>query len=290
MVMLCTPIEYEEAKKLMATGDWVVQPKFDGIRAYIKAGRLYDRNDKDITEKFPEFIGIEEIAKKGMLDGEIIWLPKSEDEQRKFAISTLDLKHASFSNVQSRIHQQSNFKFVARLMPCTFVAFDYVGYDKDGKMCNEEYRIRRVRMWGELFKLGELFRLGNLRFPQLWIEVTDEGIVLETAWEVVQELQAEGLVLKNKHSVYENRRSNSWRKLKLWKDCEAEFTKMTEHGKGVRLETADGKSVTVNGMQANEVKKIFGRDGKVRGEVQYMRQETGDAWRMPTWKRLVGDA
>lgn len=246
--MLCQPATLEEAKRRVAGGEWVVEEKYDGIRAYIEGGRLYDRRGQDITEKFPEFVGLSQIT--AVLDGEVLC-----DE---------------FSQVQSRMHTKAAFmrKVLATKHPAVFMAFDYV--------------VPGQPLWARMERL--------MKFDGIlpWLRVVQGGKDVDGRWKEVTDAGREGIVVKDMGSVYEEgKRSPSWLKVKAFVETTAVFVKLDEHPKGVRLETADGKSVNVNGAQAREVKERFRKDGKVECDVQYLPQKDSEAWRFPSFRGLV---
>lgn len=96
------PVDLE---RLMATGDWVLDTKLDGIRAMAADGRLYNRQGVDITERFPE-IAVE--SERLVLDGEIVSVLGSFEAvaQRDKLIRKALIAKAAESN------------------PCVFIAFD----------------------------------------------------------------------------------------------------------------------------------------------------------------------
>jgi len=246
--MLCQPATLEEAKKRVEDGEWVVEEKYDGIRAYIEGGKLYDRHGKEITAKFPEFAGLSEIT--AILDGEVLC--------------------EEFSQVQSRMHTKDVFmrKLLSKKHPAVFMVFD----------CVE----RGQPLW------ARLERLMKFDGVQPWIRVVQGGKEVDARWNEIKEDGREGIVVKDLNSTYqEGVRSPSWLKVKTFVETTAVFVKLDVHPRGVRLETADGKSVNVNGAQAEEVKEKFKKDGKVTCDVQYLPQKDSEAWRFPSFRGLV---
>ena len=177
---------------------------------------------------------------------------------------------ATFSEAQSRIHTQDKFKIkiLAIKSPATFVAFD----------CVDVGRLSQRRA-----------TLESISFPE-WVTIAPQREDIQNLWDEVMAKSGEGIVVKNVNATYqEGKRSPEWLKVKAFLETTATFVKLDEHPRGVRLETADGKSVNCNGAQAEVVKKLFAENGFVEVEVQYMPQENSDAWRFPSFKRLVGD-
>lgn len=249
--MLCQPMPYERAVELMRMEGhkWLCQEKYDGVRAYIENGRIYDRRQKEITDRFPELVGIPKLP--FVIDGELIC-----DE---------------FNQIAGRMHTKAAFdrRLLGQKHPATFMAFD-------------------VCIGGSLSKRMEfLEQLEKEKFPP-WMKVAPLVESFDEEWKRVLEETREGLVLKNIESGYQyGKRSPDWLKVKAFQETTAIFTKLDEHPKGVRLETDDGRSVNVNGAQAEQVRRKFEQEGKVECEVQYLPQAKSDAWRFPSFRGLV---
>lgn len=252
--MLCQAATIGQARVLFLSGEWVVERKLDGVRAYIEGGRLFDRRGVDITRKFPEFVGLEKVA--AVLDGEIV------------------AQSGEFNDVSGRMHLRDALKIrlSAKGCPARFVAFDMVSgevWEKRWALLQRVYFHDGVPLWD-------------------WMRLVPSFVSLEEGWGKVLEGGWEGLVLKRRGSLYqEGKRSADWLKVKSWSEVVATFTKLDVHNKGCRLETVDGRSVNVNGAQAEEVIERFNRVGVVLGEVQFLVQSGSVAWRFPSWRGLV---
>jgi len=92
---------------LVATGDWVLDTKLDGVRAFLREGRVYNRKGVDVTYKFPEVA----ITAPGWLDGEIV------------------AHDGSFETTLTRESQENRaaIRRLAETRPCRFIAFDLPG-------------------------------------------------------------------------------------------------------------------------------------------------------------------
>jgi ATP-dependent DNA ligase len=252
-VMLCEKLSLEDAKKMDMSG-WVIERKLDGVRAYIENGRLYDRRNKDITKQFPEFVNLKKMTNQ-VIDGEIV------------AASLI------FNDVVGRMHMRD--KFMIRLQsersPAMFIAFDMV---------------RPSMTLADRKQLLMEFGLSSYcreTFPWLLMLFKEDSFA--DGWRRVEENEWEGLVIKRLDAFYqEGKRSPDCLKVKAFQEATATFVKMDIHPKGCRLETADGRSVNVNGAQAEEVIRIFREKGEVIGEVQYLPQSGSEAWRFPSWR------
>jgi ATP-dependent DNA ligase len=251
--MLCETATMDEAKELLATDKWLFEQKVDGVRGYIKDGKLYDRRGKEITARFPEFTGLDKL--RGIWDGEIICASNE------------------FGHVAGRMHVRDPFvrKLLVKQNPARFVLFDILDNEQDAaQLWQRKQRIKQLADDGQLF---------TWMIPLPW-----QQSGFEERWQQVQDLGEEGIVIKERHSLYQQKRSTSWRKVKSFVEATAVFVKLEVHPRGVRLETKDGKSVNVNGAQAQEVLDLFQQRGEVTCNVQYMRQKDSDAWRFPSYR------
>jgi hypothetical protein len=239
-LMLCDKesVTPDVAAQMTMQGGWLVQRKYDGLRACIVGGKLYDRQGKEITERFPEFEGLKSIPVA--LDGEIV------------------AQSGEFNDISGRVHLRDKLaiRLLSRKSPARFVAFDLPLL----ALSNEE----RLRHLPQV--------VGALRCS--WIEASPLLNDVNIAWSIV----------KRCASRYAGGRSKDWVKVKYFVETEALFTKCDDHPRGVRLETADGRSVNVNGAQAVEVRRRFDKEGVVRCEVRYMPIRGSEAWRFPSFR------
>jgi DNA ligase 1 len=95
--------------------DWLVEWKFDGIRAQIvkRGGQvwIWSRGEELITERFPEIAAIgRALPQDGVLDGEIVVFK--------------DGKPAPFALLQQRIGRKTLTKKVLADAPAAFIAYD----------------------------------------------------------------------------------------------------------------------------------------------------------------------
>jgi len=247
--MLCQKMLPNDAAKL--SNDWVIEPKFDGVRAVIRDGRLWCRRGNDITHKFPEFVGLDKM--KQTYDGEVI------------------AQSGEFNDVSGRVHMKDKFAIglLAKKSPARFMAFDLPDAQGDN--------VSRRQM------------LVQTKCP-VWLEISEQFPISEfyDLWQEILENTQEGVVVKRNDTMYvEGKRASGWRKVKAFLETTAVFTKYEVHPKGLTIETADGRRVVVNGGQASGVKAILDRDGKVTAEVQYLPQKDSDAWRFPSFRGVV---
>jgi bifunctional non-homologous end joining protein LigD len=171
-----------------ATGDWIYELKFDGIRLIgVKRNEkvsLLSRNDNELTERFPEIVeAIKALsARECVIDGEVVAL---DDEGR-----------SSFQLLQAR-------EMEGRRTPVYFYAFDLL--QLDGKsLISLPLETRKNILEKLCAGAGNTFRYS--------------GAIGGDAQRLLEEVKRrglEGIIGKLRNSVYEpGRRSGAWIKLK----------------------------------------------------------------------------
>jgi DNA ligase-1 len=101
--------------KLGSPADWIVEWKYDGIRAQIvkRAGNvwIWSRGEELVTERFPEIVALAAPLPDGtVLDGEIVVWKEGAP--------------AAFNLLQQRIGRKTLTKKVLADAPCGFIAYD----------------------------------------------------------------------------------------------------------------------------------------------------------------------
>lgn len=255
--MLCSQMTEGEARAAFALGGWFVEEKYDGVRAFIKDGRLFNRHGRDMTAQFPEFGVLPD--RPYVIDGEIVC-------------------GESFSDVGARVHTRDPFsiRMLSKQMPALFMAFD---------VClSGDWWYRREQLWS----VERMMRVEVVNGAP-WFCVVQASSEFDVFFAGIRARGGEGVVMKRADGVYvEGVRSRDFVKVKNFLETSAKFVKLEVHAKGVRLETEDGHSVNVNGSDAVGIRQVFGRDGFVWCAVQFMPTESG-AWRMPSYRGVVGD-
>jgi len=183
--MLCNAIKdlsnIDESK-------YIYEIKKDGTRVWLyclnnKIVRAENRRGTDILYKYPELKCLKISLKAGVLDGELCC--------------------KDFSTLLSREHLKDSFKIrlSSKKNPITFYAFDILDYN--GKILGNLPLMERKKYLEKLVVSEcETFRV----LPYL---TNLKGIL-----NIMKETEAEGIILKEKDSVYVNGRSNSWLKFK----------------------------------------------------------------------------
>ncbi|MFZ0287359.1 MAG: non-homologous end-joining DNA ligase [Terriglobales bacterium] len=195
--MLATPVE-----KPFDDPEWLFEIKWDGYRAvaFIEDGkvRLVSRNQNDLTGQYSELGILPKLvnAKTAILDGEIAAL----DEQGR----------ASFSLMQQRTGIRSGGRRTAGRpdVPIVYYVFDLLYADG--------YDLRRVALEDRKQALGQV--VGTGEFVRHSEHFPERGIAL---FEAAKQQGLEGILAKHRGSIYEERRSREWLKIKITQtvDC-----------------------------------------------------------------------
>lgn len=111
---LATPLE-DDVETLGSRDDWLVEWKWDGIRAQLIVRRakvfLWSRGEELITERFPEIAAAAGGLRDGtVLDGELIAFDRGAP--------------LAFASLQHRIGRQRRVREVAATVPVAFIAYD----------------------------------------------------------------------------------------------------------------------------------------------------------------------
>ena len=182
------PMKAKLVKEPPATGDWIYELKFDGIRliGVKKDGKvsLLSRNENELTKRFPEIVeAIRTLpVRECVIDGEVVAL----DEEGR----------SSFQLLQAR-------EMEGRKSPVYFYAFDLL--QLDGK------NLLSLPLEARKDVLEKL--CGGVGDP-----IRYSGAIGGDAQRLLEEVKRrglEGIIGKQRNSVYEpGRRSGSWIKLK----------------------------------------------------------------------------
>jgi bifunctional non-homologous end joining protein LigD len=178
--------------------NWLYETKWDGIRAlcFSDNGRIryLSRNSIDITVRYPELSEVRKQVKADsfVLDGEIVAF---DDEGRP-----------NFQRLQSRIGlvKSSDIEKMSRKYPVVFYIFDLL-YLNGFNLMNVPL-IERKRLLESILKTGNHFF-----YSQHVIGYGDEVYKMAAA------AGLEGIVAKRIDSLYVQKRSRDWAKIKLQK-------------------------------------------------------------------------
>lgn len=188
------PMLLEEIDNPFNDKDYIYEIKFDGIRAIIfvnkKEIKIMSRNNKDITNLFPEFKTLSNTVNENTIfDGEICIL-----EQGK----------PSFSKLQERLHLKNKNKIekLSYCEPSVFIAFDILYKNKDltNLPLHSRKKILNEYVDNDIFYKSKIFKDGIKLFKK------------------IKKLSLEGIVAKNINGLYHiNERTDDFIKIKNWK-------------------------------------------------------------------------
>ena len=189
--------------------DWLFEIKWDGYRAvaFIEDGklRLVSRNQNELSHRFPELKGLPKSvkAKSAILDGEVVAL---DDEGR-----------ASFSLMQQRTgFRPGGHRSATKAdVPVLYYAFDLLYLDG--------YDLRKLPLEERKKKLASILVGGDsVRYSDHYAR---QGKAL---FEMARAKGLEGILAKKRDSIYQERRSTEWLKIKIRHRLEAVIGGYTE--------------------------------------------------------------
>jgi bifunctional non-homologous end joining protein LigD len=181
--------------------EWLFEIKWDGYRAiaFIAEGkvRLVSRNQNDLTAQYPELQSVPSFikAETAVLDGEIAAL----DEQGR----------ASFSLMQQRTGIRAGGRRTASRQDISVLYYVFDLLYLDG--CD----LRRVSLEERKDLLAKITSLDG---PVRYSDHFPQGKAL---FDVAKQKGLEGILAKRRSSVYEERRTREWLKIKITQtvDC-----------------------------------------------------------------------
>ncbi|HTD37802.1 MAG TPA: ATP-dependent DNA ligase [Candidatus Limnocylindrales bacterium] len=201
--MLASPIAYGSEYKDLAAASWLVEDKYDGIRAqaHVTPNRvsLYSRTLNDVAASYPEVVeALRALPGSFALDGEIV--------------AVRDGRVLPFRFLQARLQRKEVGAELMREVPVRYVVFDALARD-DEFLLDHPLAERRMRL-AELLAGG---RESDAVTLAPWTAL-EPGASAEAIHERFEESRArgdEGLVFKRTDSPYTpGRRGKSWLKLK----------------------------------------------------------------------------
>jgi bifunctional non-homologous end joining protein LigD len=177
--------------------EWLFEIKWDGYRAvaFIENGkaRLVSRTQNDLTSQFPELAGLPKLveAERAILDGEIVAL----DEQGRPSFSLMQQRTGFQPGKPRRLQRREG-------VPIVYYAFDLLYLD--------EFDLRRVELERRKDLLQSRLAAGGIaHFSDHYAE---KGLDL---LEAARQRGLEGIVAKRRKSLYQEKRSSDWLKIKI---------------------------------------------------------------------------
>jgi DNA ligase-1 len=180
--------------------DWQIERKYDGIRGQLISRNneinCWSRGEELMTEKFIEFQDlIHQLPNGTVLDGEILPFKNGEI--------------LSFNEMQKRISRKNISKKMLADVPLCMICYDVLEFD------NEDIRqfplLERRKILENLLANfpSDLLKLSPVLNPHNWDN-------LKMLRQEAKAVGCEGLMLKNKNSVYQTgRRRGNWWKWKV---------------------------------------------------------------------------
>ena len=188
--MLAKPLERLE--DLVDPAAWIVEDKYDGIRAQVHfengTVRIFSRGLEEITNAFPDVVAsLGRLSGSGLIDGEIL--------------AWRDERALNFNVLQRRLAKKQVRATLVQEIPAIFMAYDLL-LRNGSLLLNEPFSMRRSK----LAELGitlspQHHATSHADLDRLFVEARARG--------------NEGLLLKRPDSFYEpGKRTGAWLKLK----------------------------------------------------------------------------
>ncbi|HZX68686.1 MAG TPA: ATP-dependent DNA ligase, partial [Candidatus Elarobacter sp.] len=199
--MLATPIAYGSEYKELATASWIVEDKYDGIRAqaHVTPERvsLFSRTLNDVASSYPEVVeALRALPGSFALDGEII--------------AVRDGRVLPFRYLQARLQRKVADPELQREVPVRYVAFDALASDNEF-LLDVPLEERRSRLAELLASAGD----SVVAAPWTTLEAGAAAEVVHERFETSRAVGNEGLVFKRSDAPYTpGRRGKAWLKLK----------------------------------------------------------------------------
>jgi DNA ligase-1 len=250
--MLAKPLE--SVSELPNPADWIVEDKYDGIRAQVHAadGRIvvYSRGMDDITASFPEVTAsFAKVNTPVVMDGEIL--------------AWKDNRALHFNLLQQRIARKSLADSHLADIPVVFMAYDLM-YCGERLLLDDPIEDRRA-----------LLESLHLPLVSKWESAATHEEV-NRLFEAAREHGNEGLVLKRRGSFYEpGRRSGTWQKVKRPYATLDVVVTAAESGHGKRATVLSDYTFAVrNGKEFVNVGKAYSglTDEEIRQLTQVFRK------------------
>jgi DNA ligase 1 len=198
--MLATPVTYGSDYKDLREATWIVEEKFDGIRAQVHKTngtvRIFSRTLNDVTKSYPEIeSAVRAMPGNFMLDGEIV--------ARRGA------QVLPFRYLQARLQRKTIDEQLLADVPVAYMAFDILAAGDefliDEPLIDRRERLAEALTPGSQVHVASFTRLGEPPTPE---ELHDH-------FEAARAAGHEGIMLKRTDAPYHpGRRGKWWLKLK----------------------------------------------------------------------------
>jgi DNA ligase-1 len=198
--MLATPVAFGSSYRELAEGSWLVEDKFDGIRAqaHVRGGeaRLFSRTLNDISRSFPEIVAaLRACPGDAIFDGEIV--------------AHRDGNVLPFRYLQPRLQRVDPTSELIAEIPVHYVAFDVLA--AGDRFLLDEPLVERRTHAATLVVPSEALALA----PWQTLEPGAAPEAIADMFEASRARGNEGLMLKRTDAPYvPGRRGKWWVKLK----------------------------------------------------------------------------
>lgn len=230
--MFFKPMLLETASNPFNSSDFIFEGKYDGIRleySNVNSPILYTRNGNIVTQQFPELLTkpIPDI----ILDGEAIVQDGEGGDDFEGIIRRL------------RLRKQEKISAAIGALPVTYYIFDIL-YHK-GQDLRQKPLMERKEILLEAVAPHQNERIKIIQ----WINA--EGISL---FNEIKERSMEGIIAKEKNSLYLPRRSNKWLKIINWIDIEGIIYGYRKEDNALLCQWSSGQEIGVvhQGMTPEE--------------------------------------
>ena len=199
--MLASPIAYGSEYKDLAAATWLVEDKYDGIRAqaHVTPQRvsLFSRTLNDVAASYPEVVeALRALPGSFALDGELI--------------AVRDGRVLPFRFLQARLQRKEVAPELLREVPVKYAVFDALARDEEF-LLDAPLAERRARLAELLANAGDALMLA----PWTALEAGAGAEAVHERFETSRAHGHEGLVFKRTDSPYTpGRRGKAWLKLK----------------------------------------------------------------------------
>ncbi|AVS87142.1 ATP-dependent DNA ligase [Paracidovorax avenae] len=189
---LSLPVEQFEAT-LGPPGDWIVEWKWDGIRAQLvrRAGAtwVWSRGEELVSDRFPELqrLGQEALPDGTVLDGEIVVWQQAEGDA--------PARVRPFADLQKRIGRKTLGPKLLRELPVVLLAYDLLEEDGKGLRALPQHE-RRARLDALLARVSHPALVASpLLHGRGWEELAEQRAHARA-------LGVEGMMLKARGAQY----------------------------------------------------------------------------------------
>jgi DNA ligase-1 len=197
--MLASPIPYGDAYPALNGANWLLEEKFDGIRAqaHVRDGtiRLFSRTLNDVTASYPEVVAmLAGVPGRAILDGEIV--------------AMRDGRVLPFRALQARLQRKNVEDQLVADVPLAFVAFDVVARG-DELLIERPQAERREALESVVAGVSGIVLAASVPLAE------NDPAIVNAAFEAARANGNEGVMLKRADAPYApGRRGKWWLKLK----------------------------------------------------------------------------